>query len=294
MKIDHRGLQALDAVIQTQSFAAAARQLFITQPAVSLRIKQLEIEMGQPLLVRTLPYHPTPLGEKLLGLLHRMQLLESHVLQEINPDIPTRLSIALNRDSLETWFSSLIAELRLLETISLDIITDDQELTIDYFRQGTVSTCVGSYEKSLPGCECVALGHMDYLLVASPSFIRRFFSNNKPLKDNIRKAPLLVFDSRDRLHEQYFNHFFNTTWTPDRHHMVPSVSAFKEFAIQGYGFGLIPGIDIHDELAAGLVAEICPGKRWLQPLYWHYWQLPAPPYQRFITQIREGAKRYLI
>ncbi|KTC98592.1 ArgP/LysG family DNA-binding transcriptional regulator [Legionella erythra] len=294
MRLDHRGLQALDAVIKTQSFAAAAQQLFITQPAISQRIKQLEVIMGQPLLIRSHPYRATPLGEKMLGLLRRIHLLEEHFLQEIEQDLPARLSVALNRDSLETWFTHLLADLRFLERVNLDIITDDQELTLDYFRKGAVSACVSSHDKALPGCECILLGHMDYLLVASPAFIERYFENDAALEDNLYYAPLLVFDSRDRLHERFFTHFFKKALMPKRYNMVPSVQGFREFAIQGYGFGLIPSLDITRELAAGILKEICPGKRWLMPLYWHYWQLPAQHYQEFIETIIQGASRYLI
>jgi LysR family transcriptional regulator, chromosome initiation inhibitor len=294
MRIAQHGLQALDAVIQTQSFAAAAKQLFITQPAVSMRIKQLETQFGQPLLIRTLPYQATPLGEKLLSLLRRTRLLEDHLLQEIQQDTPSRLSIALNRDSLETWFIRLLDDLRLLEKINIDIITDDQEVTIDYFRQGLVSACITSYDKALPGCECELLGHMDYRLVASADFISRYLHNKRSLVENLAVAPVIIFDRRDRMPEQYFKHFFNQSLTLGYHHMVPSVQGYKQFALHGFGYGLIPSIDIVEELTAGDLQEICPDKRWLMPLYWHYWQLPARQYQLFIEKIIKGARRFLI
>lgn len=294
MRFDQRALQALDAVIQTQSFAMAAKQLFITQPAISQRIKQLENQFGQPLLIRTLPYQATPLGEKLLSLLRRTQLLEEHLIQELDQNLPGRLSVALNRDSLETWFVNILPALSVLKTVNIDIITDDQELTIDYFRKGLVSACITSYPKPLPGCECQLLGHMDYLLVASPAFYTQYFDNDLSLEDNMTTAPVLVFDSRDRLHEHYFKHFFQKTHIPTRYHMVPSVQGFKQFALQGYGFGLIPGLDISSELASGELIEINPGKRWLMPLYWHYWQLPARQYQEFIHTVATEAKRYLL
>ena len=294
MRIEQRGIQALDAVIQTQSFAEAAKRLFITQPAVSLRIKQLESQFGQPLLIRTLPYQATPLGEKLLSLLRRTRLLEEHLLQELEQNIPARLSVALNRDSLETWFIHLLDELKLLEKINIDIITDDQEVTIDYFRQGSVSACITSHDKALPGCECVLLGHMDYLLVASPDFIARHFNNKKSIEENLATAPVIIFDERDRLPEQYFNHFFNKPLILGHHHKVPSVQGYKHFALHGYGYGLIPSLDISEEVASGQLQEICPDKPWLMPLYWHYWQLPARKYQLFTEKIMKGAKRFLI
>lgn len=294
MRIEQRGLEALDAVIQTQSFAAAAKRLFITQPAISSRIKQLEAQFGQPLLIRTVPYKATLLGEKLLSLLRRTRLLEEHLLQEIHQDIPARLSIALNRDSLETWFIPLLNELNLLEKINIDIITDDQEVTIDYFRQGSVSTCISSHDKALPGCECVLLGHMDYLLVATPDFIRRHFHNKKTVQENLANAPVLIFDNRDRMPEQYVNHFFRKPFIFNHYHKVPSVQGYKHFVLHSYGYGLIPRLDIEKELAEGLLSEICPDKPWLMPLYWHYWQLPARHYQIFIETVIQQAKRFLI
>lgn len=294
MIIEQRGLHALDAVIQTQSFAMAAQQLFVTQPAISQRIKQLENRFGQPLLIRTLPYKATPFGEKLLSLLRRARLLEEHFMQELQKESPARLSVALNRDSLESWFMDVFQNLGILDMTDIDIITDDQELTIEYFRQGTVSTCITSYPKALPGCECELLGHMDYLLVASPQFVRRHFKNNRSLQENIASAPVITFDNRDRMNEYYFKHFFNKTVFPGRHHMVPSVKGFKLFVLQGHGFGLIPRLDIVTELAEGRLIEVNPGKRWMQPLYWHFWQLPASQYQLFIRQVAETARRYLI
>ncbi|MBA3537966.1 MAG: ArgP/LysG family DNA-binding transcriptional regulator [Tatlockia sp.] len=294
MRIEQRGLQALDAVIQNQSFAAAAKQLFITQPAVTLRLKQLETQFGQPLLIRTKPYQATPLGEKLLSLLRRTRLLEEHLLQEIQHELPARLSIALNRDSLETWFIQLIDKLKLLEKINIDIITDDQDVTIDYFRQGSVSTCISSFDKALPGCEFSLLGHMDYLLVATPDFISRYFQNKKTIAENLLRAPVIIFDNRDRLPEQYFNHFFKKSFILGHYHKVPSVQGYKQFALHGYGYGLIPRLDIIEELAKGQLVEICPDKRWLMPLYWHYWQLPARKYQLFIETVKQEAKFFLL
>ena len=41
------------AVLRTGNMSAAAKELFISQPAVSMAIKQLEERLGGPLLVRT-------------------------------------------------------------------------------------------------------------------------------------------------------------------------------------------------------------------------------------------------
>lgn len=66
------------AVVRTGNMSAAARELFISQPAVSMSIRQLEERMGSPLLVRAARgVSPTAEGrmlytylEQALGLIH--------------------------------------------------------------------------------------------------------------------------------------------------------------------------------------------------------------------------------
>ena len=50
--MDIRALRYFVEVVQHQSFTAAAEALFVTQPNVSKMIKQLETELGAPLLVK--------------------------------------------------------------------------------------------------------------------------------------------------------------------------------------------------------------------------------------------------
>ena len=61
-------LQTLDAVARHGSFSRAARELHLTQPAVSMQVRQLERELGLPLLERVgKRAFPTRAGEILLG-----------------------------------------------------------------------------------------------------------------------------------------------------------------------------------------------------------------------------------
>ncbi|SKA45776.1 regulatory helix-turn-helix protein, lysR family [Enterovibrio nigricans DSM 22720] len=65
--LDYRWLEALDAVIANGGFERAADALFITQSAVSQRVKQLEKLVAQPVLIRELPPQPTPIGKNYWG-----------------------------------------------------------------------------------------------------------------------------------------------------------------------------------------------------------------------------------
>lgn len=287
--LDYRGIEALYTVQDLQSFEAAAQKLHITQSAVSQRIKGLETFYGKPVITRVLPYRPTELGKQLIGHFTRICLLEEDLEKQIGKTAVTpRISIALNRDSLETWFLDLVKETEVFKNISLEIIADDQELTLDYLKNGLVSACLSTSEKEIQGGRVHFLGNMEYVLVASPKFAKKYFSEGNS-KKNLRNAPALKFDQNDRLHERYLEKFFNLDGKELNYHIVPSVAGFRKFALLGYGYALIPKIDIIVELKEKQLVQLYKDKIWDVPLYWHYWAVESKFYQKFNADVIQHA-----
>ena len=147
---DYRTLQALDAVIRERGFERAAQKLCITQSAVSQRIKQLENLFGQPLLVRTVPPRPTEQGQKLLALLHQVELLEEEWLgNDTGIDTPLLLSLAVNADSLATWLLPALKPVLTDSPIRLNLQVEDETRTQERLRRGEVVGAVSI--QPLPG-----------------------------------------------------------------------------------------------------------------------------------------------
>ncbi|MBY6160325.1 LysR family transcriptional regulator [Mameliella alba] len=66
MTLSLRALETLRAVAESGSYAAAARQLNVTQPGISQQVRKLEEDYGVELFVREKGrLHPTPLCERL-------------------------------------------------------------------------------------------------------------------------------------------------------------------------------------------------------------------------------------
>ncbi len=287
--LDYRGIEALYTVNELQSFEAAAQKLHITQSAVSQRIKGLETFYGKPALTRSLPYQPTELGRQLIAHFTRISLLEGDLEEQMGKSAKTaRITIALNRDSLETWFLDLVKETEIVRDISLELIADDQELTLDYLRNGLVSAALSTIEKEIQGGRADYLGKMEYVLVASPKFVKRHFSGGKP-KEYLRKAPAIKFDQNDRLHERYLEKFFNLDGRELNYHVVPSVAGFRRFVLLGYGYALIPKLDILSELKKGSLVQLFEDKVWEIPLYWHYWAIESSSYLKFNKEVIQWA-----
>ena len=291
--LDYKGVEALAMVIAEQNFERAAQKLFITQSAISQRIRGLENFYGTPMMVRTLPYRPTELGQHLIGHFNKVTLLEEEMAVQITEDASTpKLSIGLNRDSLETWFLRLVLEKRLPTHYLLDIVADDQELLLSYFKSGHLAACMSPSSKQQAFADVQFLGFMDYLLVASPAFKKEYFSRSATVNE-ILKAPALQFDKNDSLHKRCLERFFGIKNEVFPSHFVPSVRGFKSFTLNGLGYALLPKIDIEKELQEKALVEIAKDLVWQEPVYWHYVTIRSNRYQEFMHKLMHEVKQVL-
>src|SRR5690606_23756257 len=106
--MDYRLLSALAAVVEEGSFERAAQRLYLTQSAVSQRIKQLESRLGQAALLRTSPPQPSIFGQQLLNHLRQVEQMEMGLGLGDPLEAPT-LRLTVNADSLATWLPAALA-----------------------------------------------------------------------------------------------------------------------------------------------------------------------------------------
>ena len=292
--LDYKLLHALDVVVNEQSFDRAAKVLSLTQSAVSQRIKLLEQTLAQPLLIRTSPLTPTPMGQQLLGHYRQVNQLERELLLHLSPDspsLPLTISMAVNADSLATWFLPALAPLLASHPIELDLHIADETRTLERLRKGAVFGAVSCQANTLPGCHSERLGVMEYVLVCSPSFYTKHFAQGLT-HDNLRSAPGVAFDQRDDMHISYMQEYFALTAGSYPCHTVRSSEAFIALAKAGVAYCLIPRLQISDELADGqlLALDSPPIYR---HLYWHRWVLERGLYQQISNAILQHARANL-
>ncbi|MDO6562051.1 LysR family transcriptional regulator ArgP [Amphritea sp. 1_MG-2023] len=271
---EYRQLQALATVIEEQSFERAAKRLFLTQSAISQRVKQLEEAAGQLLLIRSQPLRLTDAGQHLQRHYHQISLLQSELLNKLK-DVKqqgfTRLTIGLNADSLATWFMDAMQPLMEQSPILLDLRIDDQEQTHLLLRQGDVQGCISASSKPLQGSSAVFLGISRYLALASPAFIQRYFPNGV-CSDALTQAPAVEYNEKDDLQNSFISRFYPDVQHYQRHR-VPSSEAFTELIKRGFAWGMAPDLQMQALLNSGAVTEIVAGQSIAVPLYWHSWNL---------------------
>ncbi len=98
MKITLRQLQYFQALCQHGHFGRAAAACNVSQPALSVKIQELETLLGKPLINRDLrPFCPTPFGREVLGTAQRIlsdvQELEDSALRQRGVEGPFTLGI---------------------------------------------------------------------------------------------------------------------------------------------------------------------------------------------------------
>ena len=293
--LDYKLLQALNAVVRAQSFERAADSLNLTQSAVSQRIKQLEEQIAQPLLIRSQPLAPTQAGQKLLGHYQQVSQLQRELMDELVPTAPTEpiaVSIAVNADSLATWFIPALTPLLISHPIELELVIAGESRTQESIRKGEVFAAISSQREPAPGCQADLLGKMDYCLVASPDFRARHFPRG-PNKKALRRAPGVDFDQRDSMHASYIERHFKLSPGGYPCHTVHSSEAFVTLALEGAAYCLIPAYQIGKELASGRLVDLLPNKHLVVPLYWHRWALEKGLYKQISDQIIDYSRSRL-
>ncbi|NJC99395.1 LysR family transcriptional regulator ArgP [Candidatus Erwinia dacicola] len=279
---DYRTLQALDAVIRERGFERAAQKLCITQSAVSQRIKQLENMFGQPLLVRTVPPRPTEQGQKLLALLHQVELLEEEWLGDDNGDTtPLLLSLAVNADSLATWLLPALKTVLTDSPVRLNIQVEDETRTQERLRRGEVVGAISIQSQPLPSCLVDQLGALDYLFVGSKEFAAHYFPNGVT-RSALLKAPAVAFDHLDDMHQAFLQQNFDLLPGSVPCHIVNSSEAFVQLARQGTTCCMIPHLQIERELAEGELIDLTQGLLQRRMLYWHRFE-PESRLMRKVT-----------
>jgi LysR family transcriptional regulator (chromosome initiation inhibitor) len=176
------------------------------------------------------------------------------------------LPVAVNADSLATWFAPAVTAFAATEPVLLDIAVDDQDHTAEWLRCGAVLAAVTGTAQAASGCNSRPLGAMRYLAAASPDFIARHFASGVGAS-SLALAPSLVFNSKDALQTRWVRALCRRPVELPRH-TLPSSHAFVTASVAGMGWGLHPQALISSHLQDGSLVELVPDTALDVPLYW--------------------------
>lgn len=292
MHFDPNHLRALVAILRLGSFEGAAAELAVTPSAISQRIKALEERVGAALIERGTPCTGTPVGLRLAKHAEDVGLLEAQLSRDLalsEAEGPARLRIAINADSLATWFVGALAK---VDNVLFDLVIDDQDHSADWLRRGEVSAAVTASGKPAPGCDAHPLGSLRYVATASAPFMRHWFADGVT-PEALATAPCMTFNPKDELQKNWIRQVTGRRISPPTHYL-PSTQAFVDAARAGLGWGMNPLALVRGPIRNGRLVELIPDSALNVDLTWQVSRVLAPALAPLTKAVREAAKKGLV
>lgn len=257
---------------------------------MSQRLKTLEQQLGRILVVRTKPATLTEAGEAVVRLARQIALLEHDALAGVGVEDSagtrrTTIPLAVNADSMATWFLAPLARLSSQHDIDFDLHRDDQNFTARLLESGTVMAAVTSEATPVAGCSVATLGVLEYQAVAAPAFAARWFPGGVDTAA-LSHAPFVDFDRRDTLQHEWLR----ANGVPHQgvpRHYVPASHDYALAVQLGLGWGMLPLL----QESPGLIRLGGPLLR--VQLFWQQWNLRSDLLDTIAAEVAGEARRVL-
>jgi LysR family transcriptional regulator, chromosome initiation inhibitor len=301
---DPDALECLAAIVEEGGFERAAQRLSITQSAVSQRLRALESQVGTVLIVRSRPLKATAAGQLLLKHTKQMRLIRADLERDLRELAPSsiggareeeRVSIAINADSIATWALDAVGDL-VRQGVPLEIITDDQDFTHEWLREGQVLGCVTTLKQALRGCKVVPLGAMQYIAVcaADAGASVPFDAKQGLTAHNFRGTPFIAFNRKDDMQTEFVAKAFGLKRVTLSQMFVPSSEAQVRAVLAGWGVSVVPALLAQPLIDAGRLLNIAPSHSLAVQLYWHCWNLESDVLDSLTAALTVAAKQQLL
>lgn len=285
MRFDPAQLETLVAITEEGTFEAAARRLHVTPSAVSQRIRALEQAAGQVLVRRTTPATVTAAGAPLVRLGRQLRLLATEAAATLGADDVVDLAVAVNADSLATWFRPVLGAVARRPGTALRLHVEDQAYSHDLLRGGDVLAAVTDEPAPVQGCVVERLGGIRYTPAAAPWLVER---HRRGRGIDWSTMPIVVFNEKDHLQDDLLA--AHGAGRPPVVHRVPSTADFHAALGAGLGWGMLLDPQLDESLAAGEVVRLPGSRPVVVPLYWQRWRLDSPALAALTDDVRRAAR----
>ena len=285
MSYNAAAVEALVAIADHGTFEAAARALHVTPSAVSQRIRALEREVGQVVVRRGPPCEPTEAGVALVRLGRQQRLLDEEARAALSDDNGrVEVTVAVNADSLATWFRDVLAEVGRRDDLALRLVVEDQAYSAELLRSGDALAAVTSDPHPVRGCRSEHLGFLRYRPSATPELAERWA---KGRGHDWQRMPVVIFNRKDALQHDVLRERGVTE--PDTIHLVPTSADFHEAVRVGLGWGMLPEPQLLPDLESGRLVTLGGRTHHDVHLHWQRWRIDSTALHQLTDAVRRAA-----
>ncbi|MGO8697331.1 MAG: LysR family transcriptional regulator [Limisphaerales bacterium] len=286
--LDSRQLNAFASLARTGSFAGTARELFLTNSAISHSIRALETEVGCRLLIRM--GKKTRLTEEGEAFLHYATLgLEAFAkaresVAEFKRRGCRRLRVGAGAAMCRLLLPRILADMRQEDPHFLlnALVVQPWEMSAS-LEKGDLDFILGEPPGKLPQIEFTHL--FDSSLRVVVSSCHRWAAQGRLIASEMADEPCLLTNKSHptrRLIEDYYSA------EKIRMNGVAEIDSFdtiKELVRQGFGMTILPDWAVKEELAAGVLVAFAPGRKRLTQS-WGLLRWPGRPLSAVESRFR--------
>lgn len=291
-------LQTFVAVHRAGSVTAAARELHLSQPAVSMQLKSLEQLVGRPLF-RRLPrgVQPTAAGDQLARqVAAHLDALHTAVAFAQGPErhAPARpVHVGGPGELLGARAIPALSEL-VGEGMRLRLLVGEDDNIVPLLRAGELDLAVTTREWQVRGLGSEPLCQEQFVLVGSPALVGTVgrLQRGSGGARALRNVPLVAYAEQLPLVREYWRHAFDTRIDRVAHVVVNSLPAVLASVAAGCGISVLPLHACDVALEAGLVALLqspASGPRSTLYLTWREAALRDPGVLAVYERLRDAA-----
>ncbi|MBE3000456.1 LysR family transcriptional regulator ArgP [Nocardiopsis sp. HNM0947] len=270
-------LHTLAALVDEGSFEGAAHRLRVSTSAVSQRVRAMERSAGTVLVRRTTPVGTTAAGDVVLRHARQVVMLDEDTARALRAEGRehgrVRVPLAVNADSLATWFTEALAAVPEEAGVTFEVHREDEQHTAELLRAGTVMGAVTSRPATVQGCSTEPLGALHYRAACSPDFARKHLQGGR--EQALVRAPMVNYDRSDELQDRFVRALTGREAEGPRHY-VPASEDFARAIVFGLGWGVVPEQQCAEHVAAGRLVDLAPERPVRVRLHWQRWNVSSP------------------
>ena len=284
--MDHRQLEALYWITRLGSFAAAARKLNTSQPAISQRIRDLEQNLGVPLFDRSRRRAVlTPQGHEVAAGAERLLSMAADLQQRV---AKSGLLYGLVRAGVTetialTWLPALVERVnQALPNVTLELDVDLMRNLWEKFERGNLELLLLSGPVGKPDLIKAYLGSTPYVWMSAP----KASLPQRPITPaDMKTLPVIALGAASTLHDVSAGWFSDSGAQPRSRDICNSLAVVASLTTAGLGISLLPPVIYREEIERGRLV-VLDAEPALPPIeFWAvYPRRPVSPLPAAITR----------
>ena len=256
--VDLSELNVLLTVARERSFSRAAQKLFRTQPAVSIAIRKLEDEIGEPLFARgARSGQLTDAGRLLVGYAERMLNLRDEIRRAVD-DLRAggrgELSLGVNESSIHALLPVLARYRQMFPQVHLAVRRTFSRDIPGELLNYRLDLGVASFVPQEPQLAAIKIFRDELAFVVSPKhrLARRGRADLAELGQETFVAHIVESPFRQRVIQLFAKHRVPLRMSMD----LPTIESIKRFVQMDIGVAIVPRMCVRWEIEQGLLVEV--------------------------------------